>query len=68
MDKRSEVFALFGPKLLEGFLELIFTENNLLRTHLGMPPRTKDQVYDQITNHTTSLPDYAWMEDDPHGF
>lgn len=65
MDKRSEVFRMFGPKLLEGFLELIFAEVNELRTHVGLPPRTKEQVYDQIMNHTTTLPDYDWMGKEP---
>lgn len=62
MDKRSEVLQMFGPKLLEGFLELIFDQFNLLRTHAGFPPLTKQQVYDEIVNHTTTLPDYDWME------
>lgn len=61
MDKRSEVFQYFGPKLLEAFLELIFSENNELRTAAGLPPRTKLQIYDQITNHVTTLPNYDWM-------
>lgn len=61
MDKRSEVFQMFGPKLLEAFLELIFAENNELRTRVGLPPRTKQQVYDEIVNHVTTLPDYDWM-------
>lgn len=63
MSKRDDVFELFGPKLLEGFLQLIFDENNLLRTALNMPPRTKQQVYDEIMNHANSLADYTWMED-----
>lgn len=61
MAKRDEVFHLFGPKLLEGFLELIFSEVNELRTNAGLPPRTKQQVYDQIMNHANALPDYEWM-------
>lgn len=62
MSKRDKVFELFGPKLLECFLEIIFAENNLLRTRLSMPPQTKDQVYDEIINHFDSLPDYDWLE------
>lgn len=61
-DKRSQVFELFGPKLLEGFLEMLFVENNLIRTRLGLPPRTKNQVFDEIMNHTSTLEDYDWME------
>lgn len=65
MAKRDEVFQMFGPKLLEGFLELLFTENNVLRTRAGLPPRTKEQVHDEIINHTSTLPDYDWMENEP---
>ncbi|MBA7682884.1 hypothetical protein ES703_91240 [subsurface metagenome] len=65
MAKRDEVMQRFGPKLLEGFLEMIFSENNLLRTNAGLPPRTKQQVYDEIMNHTSTLPDYEWMTEEP---
>ncbi len=61
MDKRSEVFHMFGPKLLEGFLELILAELNELRVAAGLPPQTKQQAYDEIMNHANSLPDYEWM-------
>lgn len=61
MDRRNEVFHLFGPKLLEGFLELLLSEINELRTREGLPPRTKLQAYEEIMNHATTLPDYDWM-------
>lgn len=61
MDKRSQVFQLFGPKLLEGFLNLILGEVNELRSDLGLAPRTKEQVYNQIMNDAQHLPDYEWM-------
>ncbi len=60
MDKRSEVFKLFGPKLLEGFLGLILKEINELRTAAGLPPRTKIQAHDEIMNDAQHLPDYDW--------
>lgn len=60
-DKRSEVFQMFGPKLLESLFELLFSETNELRTKVGLPPRTKEQVYEEIKNHVTSVPDYDWM-------
>jgi len=63
MNKRSEIFVLFGPKLLEGFLELQFNQINILRQKAGLSPLTKDQVYDNIMNHANSLPDYDWMID-----
>lgn len=65
MNKRSEVFELFGPKLLEGFCEMLLSELNILRTKAGLPPRTKQQVYDEIINHATTLPDYDWMNEEP---
>lgn len=58
MDKRSEVFQHFGPKLLEGFLNLILNEINELRAHVGLPPRTKEQVHNQIMNDALHLPEY----------
>lgn len=61
MSKRDEVFELFGPKLLEGFCEMLLSELNILRTQAGLPPRTKEQVYTEIMNHATTLPDYEWM-------
>ncbi|MBA7670358.1 hypothetical protein ES703_78503 [subsurface metagenome] len=64
MEKRSEVFQKFGPKLLESFLELILSEFNELRTAAGLPPRTKIQIYDQITNHFSNLPDYEWQDEE----
>lgn len=63
MAKRDEVFHHWGPLLLEAFLELIFTEVNILRTRAGLPPRTKDQVHDQITNHLSTLEPYDWMKE-----
>ena len=63
MDKRSEVFQYFGPKLLESFLNLILSEINELRSAQGLAPRTKEQVYNQIMNDALHLPDYDWMEE-----
>lgn len=63
MDKRSEVFQLFGPKLLEAFLELILSEVNDLRTRRGLEPRTKQQIYEQLKDQAAALPDYDWMQE-----
>lgn len=62
MDKRSEILQQFGPKLLEGLFEMLLAEVNEIRTALSLPPRTKAQAYDQLTNHFSNLPDYDWME------
>lgn len=61
MDKRSEVLNHFGPKLIEGLALLVLDEINELRTAVDLPPRTKNQVFDQLTNHYSTLPDYDWM-------
>jgi len=58
MDKRSEVFRQFSPKLLEAFMLLVLDEINILRNYADLPPRTKEQVHDMITNHFSDLPDY----------
>lgn len=62
MSKRDELFHMFGPKLLEAVLHITLSEINILRTELGLPERTELQVYDQITNHFSGLPDYEWMD------
>lgn len=64
MSKRDELFQRFGPKLTEAFMILVKTEINILRAIAGLAPRTDEQIYDQITNHLSGLPDYNWMEDE----
>lgn len=61
MASRDEVFQMFGPILLEGFMEMILSEINILRGNAGLEPRTKQQVLEEIMNHTTTLPRYSWM-------
>jgi len=65
MSKRDELFKTFGPKLIEATLHITLSEINIIRTELGLPERTPLQVWDQIMNHYSSLPDYEWMEDEP---
>lgn len=64
MDKRSVLMQHFGPKLIEGLAILTMIEINELRTKLNLPPRTKQQIYDQMMNHFSSLPDYDWMTEE----
>lgn len=64
MSKRDEVFQLFGPKLTEAFMRIVLDEINVLRCEHGLSLRTLAQIYDQITNHHSDLPDYDWMKDE----
>lgn len=62
MAQRDELFAKFGPILLEAFAIMILDEINRIRQHVGMPQLTKQQVLDEINNHTSTLEPYDWME------
>lgn len=63
MSKRDKLFQQFGPLLLETICRVIKDEINLLRQQFGLPPRTDEQIYDQIINHYGDLKPYEWMED-----
>lgn len=62
MDERSKVMQKFGPKLIEGMLLLLLDEINILRLKADLPPRTLLQLFNQMTNHFSDLPDYDWQE------
>ena len=53
----------FGPILLEAFGQIIFNEINELRTNAGLPPRTWEQFFNEINNHTSTLEPYDWMQE-----
>lgn len=63
MAQRDELFQQFGPILIEAFAILILDETNRIRQHIGMPQITKKQVLDEISNHTSKLEPYDWMEE-----
>lgn len=63
MAKRDDLMQTFGPKLIEAFQLLVLDEINILRSKAGLSPRTLNQIFDQITNHLSDLPDYEWMSD-----
>jgi len=65
MARRDELMQRFGPKLIEAFQLMVLNEINILRSKHGLSPRTLSQVFDQITNHLSSLPDYEWMMEGP---
>lgn len=61
MAKRDELFAKFGPILLEAIVVMQVEETNRLRAKLNMPPVTKQMFYDEINNHLSELEPYGWM-------
>lgn len=64
MGKRDELFRKFGPLQIEAICRLFKDEINILRSLHGLPPRTDEQFYDQITNHYGDLEPYDWMQGD----
>ncbi|MBA7613777.1 hypothetical protein ES703_21033 [subsurface metagenome] len=64
MVTRSEVFRRFGPFLNEAMMLVILEEVNVLRSFAGKPPRTEQQMLDQLGNHSTSLEPYDWMKEE----
>lgn len=64
MSERDKLFQQFGPILLEAFCEMILSEINILRTRAGLPPRTKQQVIEEINNHLSTLEPYDWMNNE----
>lgn len=65
MSTRDETMRKFGPILLEAFAIMVLDEINILRSQVGLPPRTKQQILDQINNHVSTLPLYDWMNEAP---
>lgn len=64
MTKRDDLMRMFGPKLIEAMGLMVIDELNILRSKHGLSPRTPSQLYDQITNHLSDLPDYDWMQEE----
>jgi len=63
MSSRDEIMRKFGPILVESLAIVVLEEINVIRLHLGLPPRTKQQLLDQMNNHVNSLPLYDWMKE-----
>lgn len=61
MATRDEVFHRFGPFQIEGILIMLMEEINRLRVHMGLQPRTFQQVLNELNNHQTHLEPYDWM-------
>lgn len=64
MSQRDELFRKFGPILLEAICLVILDEVNRLRTHVNMPPITKQDVLDELNNHLSELEPYDWMSEE----
>ena len=61
---RNELYQRFGPKLLEAIVLIIKDEINLLRTELGLPERTNEQIRNAVSAKLESLSDYDWMKEE----
>jgi len=64
MSERDDLFQQFGPYLTEAFMLLIWEEVNRIRSHVGMPAITKQDVLDQINNHLSGIEPYDWMTEE----
>lgn len=62
MSQRDDLMRKFGPILLEAIVIMAVQEANRVRTHIGMPTITKEQFFDEINNHLSTLEPYEWME------
>lgn len=64
MPQRDELFRQFGPILLEALTRMMVDECNRLRSHVGMPPITKEMFMTEINNHLSTLEPYDWMTEE----
>lgn len=64
MEKRDELFAKFGPILIEAIVDFVLDNVNTLRRNQGMKEITKDEYLTLLLNHITELPPYEWMSGD----
>lgn len=58
---REELYRKFGPLLIEAIVLIIKDEINILRTELGLPERTNEQIRIAVSDKLFSLPKYDWM-------
>lgn len=62
MANRNELYAKFGPMLLESIIKITIEDLNRIRAHVGMQPITEQMFMDQINNDLSHLEPYNWME------
>lgn len=63
MAIRDELFAKFGPLLLEAIADFLLDNINTLRKEQGKPEISKDAYLILLSNHITELEPYDWMSE-----
>ncbi len=58
---RDDLYASFGPVLIEAVVKVIKDEINIIRTELNLPERTNQQLFNAIETKLDSLAKYDWM-------
>lgn len=61
MSLRDEMFAKFGPLLMEACCWVLLDYQNELRHEQGMSLLTMDDLLTKLKNHSTELQPYDWM-------
>ena len=65
MSQRDEIFAQFGPKLMEGLFLSWLRELNEIRVAQGKQPLTEQYILGRIHNDLDHIDDYDWMAYEP---
>lgn len=63
MSVRDNVFAQFGPKLMEAMFLSWLRELNEIRIAQGKQPLTEEYILGRIHNDLAHVEDYDWMND-----
>lgn len=63
MATRSEMFQLFGPKLIEAIAKELLAEINTIRTNHSLPEIETQDFTDSVVASVATIPDYDWMAD-----
>jgi len=66
MAKREDLFKKFGPILTEAVLTVQLQEANRVRSWLGKPQITKQDLLDELNNALSDLEPYSWMNEVEH--
>lgn len=64
MATRETLFRQFGPLLIEAMFDFLLDNVNTLRVNQGMPPITKQEYIELLTNHLSELEPYDWMSEE----
>lgn len=64
---REQIYAYFGPLLLEALTDIILKEINLLRQKAGLDSRTKQQLIDALKEEKDILLPYPGSDEEQHG-